>query len=123
MGFRGAVSDVDGVLVDSPHERTWRDALRQLMDTDWRGIRDRTTYSPERFTPKVYQEVMADKPRLGGATAALTYFKVPDAVNRAEAYGERKQQRVVEPVSFTPFPTLSASRWRQPPRRKTPANS
>ncbi len=67
MGFRGAVSDVDGVLVDSPHERTWRDALRQLMDTDWRGIRDRTTYSPERFTPKVYQEVMADKPRLGGA--------------------------------------------------------
>ena len=74
------------------------------MDTDWRGIRDRTTYSPERFTPKVYQEVMADKPRLGGATAALTYFKVTDAVNRAEAYGERKQQRVVEAGEFHAFP-------------------
>jgi beta-phosphoglucomutase len=111
---------------ENPGLRAWRDALRQLMDTDWRGIRDRTSYSPERFTPRVYQGVMADKPRLGGATAALTYFKVPDAVNRADAYGERKQQRVVEliePVSFTPFPTLSASRWRQSPRRKTSANS
>jgi beta-phosphoglucomutase len=103
MGFRGAISDVDGILVDSPHECAWRDALRQFTDTNWRGIRDRTTYSPERFTPKVYQEVMADKPRLGGATAALTYFKVPDAVNRAEAYGERKQQRVVELIEAGEF--------------------
>ncbi|MDQ6743355.1 MAG: HAD family phosphatase, partial [Candidatus Dormibacteraeota bacterium] len=31
MGFRGAVFDVDGVLVDSPHERAWRDALQELM--------------------------------------------------------------------------------------------
>ena len=96
------------------------------MDTDWRGIRDRTTWSTERFTPKVYQEVMADKPCLGGATAALTYFKVPDAVNRAEAHGERKQQRVVELIEareFHAFPTLFASRWRQSPRRKTSANS
>src|SRR5205807_9460433 len=46
---------------------------------------------------------MADKPRLGGATAALTYFKVPDAVNRAEAYGERKQQRVVELIEAGEF--------------------
>jgi beta-phosphoglucomutase len=106
IGFRGAIFDVDGVLVDSPHERAWRDALRQLMDTDWRGIRDRTTCSPERFTPKVYQEVMADKPCLGGATAALTYFKVPDAVNRAEAYGECKQRVVelIEAGEFHAFP-------------------
>ena len=76
------------------------------MDTDWRGIRDRTTYSPERFTHKVYQEVMADKPRLGGATAALTYLKVPDAVNRAEVYGERKQQRVVELIEAGEFHAL-----------------
>ena len=47
---------------------------------------------------------MADKPRLGGATAALTYFKVSDAVNSAEAYGERKQQRVVEVGEFRAFP-------------------
>src|SRR5947209_20247361 len=61
MGFRGAIFDVDGLLVDSPHERTWRDVLCELRDTDWRDIRDQTTYGPERFTPKVYQEVMADK--------------------------------------------------------------
>ena len=24
-GFRGAIFDVDGVLVDSPHERAWRE--------------------------------------------------------------------------------------------------
>ena len=28
-GFRGAIFDVDGVLVDSPHERAWRDTLRE----------------------------------------------------------------------------------------------
>jgi beta-phosphoglucomutase len=32
-GFRGAIFDVDGVLVDSPHERAWRDALKELMET------------------------------------------------------------------------------------------
>lgn len=31
MRFNGAIFDVDGVLVDSPHERAWRDALRRLM--------------------------------------------------------------------------------------------
>jgi beta-phosphoglucomutase len=29
--FRGAIFDVDGVLVDSPHEAAWREALRELM--------------------------------------------------------------------------------------------
>ena len=48
--FRGAVFDVDGELVDSPHERAWREAFQELMDTEWAGIRDRTSYSPERFT-------------------------------------------------------------------------
>ena len=28
-GFRGAIFDVDGVLVDSPHERAWREAFRR----------------------------------------------------------------------------------------------
>lgn len=95
MGFRGAIFDVDGVLVDSPHERAWRDALSDLMETGWRGIREQSTFSPDRFTPAVYQAVMAGKPRRAGARAALEYFQVPDAVNRAEEYGERKQDRVV----------------------------
>lgn len=95
MDSRGAIFDVDGVLVDSPHERAWRDALRELMENEWKDIRDQTTYAPERFTPAVYQAVMAGKPRVSGARAALDYFGVPDAEGRAVDYGERKQQRVV----------------------------
>jgi beta-phosphoglucomutase len=30
-GFRGAIFDVDGVLVGSPHEQASREALRELM--------------------------------------------------------------------------------------------
>jgi beta-phosphoglucomutase-like phosphatase (HAD superfamily) len=47
MGFRGAIFDVDGVLVDSPHEQAWREGLRQLMENDWSDIRPQTSYAPE----------------------------------------------------------------------------
>ena len=50
--FRGVVFDVDGVLVDSPHELAWRDGLQQLMENEWSDIRDQTSYSPEAFTPQ-----------------------------------------------------------------------
>jgi beta-phosphoglucomutase-like phosphatase (HAD superfamily) len=103
MGFRGAIFDVDGVLVDSPHERAWREALQQLMETDWRDIRGQTTYSPERFTPAIYQAVMAGKPRAAGAQAALDYFGVPDAASRAELYGERKQEHVITLIEAGKF--------------------
>lgn len=103
MGFRGAIFDVDGVLVDSPHERAWREALRDLMEHDWAGIREQTTYSPERFTSAVYQAVMAGRPRREGALAALEHFQVPDAAERAEEYGERKQRRVVELIEAGEF--------------------
>jgi beta-phosphoglucomutase len=95
-GFRGAIFDVDGVLVDSPHERAWRDTLRDLMETSWSDIRSSTTYSPERFTARVYQNVVSGKPRMSGARAALDYFHVPDAGTRVEEYAERKQQMVIE---------------------------
>ena len=95
MGFRGAIFDVDGVLVDSPHERAWREALQELMEHEWSDIRGQTTYSPDRFTPAIYQAVMAGKPRAAGAQAALEYFGVPDAADRAVLYGERKQERGV----------------------------
>jgi phosphoglycolate phosphatase-like HAD superfamily hydrolase len=55
MEFQGAIFDVDGVLVDSPHDRAWREALQELMEGDWRDIRDTTTHSPERFTTAVWQ--------------------------------------------------------------------
>ena len=31
MSFDGGIFDVDGVLVDSPHEQAWRQALEQLL--------------------------------------------------------------------------------------------
>jgi beta-phosphoglucomutase len=102
-GFQGAIFDVDGVLVDSPHERAWRDALRELMESDWSDIREQTTWSPERFTPQVYQQVMSGKPRIAGALAALEYFQVPDAQARVGTYGQRKQDMVIELIEAGEF--------------------
>ncbi len=106
-GFGGVVFDVDGVLVDSPHERAWRETLQELMETRWRDLVPRTSYAPERFTSRVYQDVVAGKPRLSGARAALDHFGVPDADERAEPYAELKQVRVAELIEageFAPFP-------------------
>ncbi len=105
--FHGAIFDVDGVLVDSPHEAAWREALRELMESDWSDIREQTTWSPERFTPQVYQQVMSGKPRMSGARAALEYFEVPDPETRVEAYADRKQTMVIELIGageFTAYP-------------------
>ena len=90
MGFRGAIFDVDGVLVDSPHEQAWREGLHQLMENEWSDIQGQTSYAPERFTSEVYQRVMSGKPRYAGAQAALEHFGVPDAERRALEYGDRK---------------------------------
>jgi len=102
-GFEGAIFDVDGVLVDSPHERAWKDSLRELMEGDWADIADQTTWSDERFTSKVYREVMSGKPRSSGASDALEYFEVPDVDERAEAYAEHKQDMVVKLIEAGEF--------------------
>jgi beta-phosphoglucomutase-like phosphatase (HAD superfamily) len=101
--FRGAIFDVDGVLVDSPHEAAWRDALRELMEGDWADIREQTTWSPEAFTPEVYQRQLSGKPRDEGALAALEYFGVPDAATRTAAYSDYKQDMVVELIEAGKF--------------------
>jgi beta-phosphoglucomutase len=97
--FQGAIFDVDGVLVDSPHEAAWREALRELMESEW--------WSAERFTPQVYQQVMSGKPRMSGARAALDYFRVPDAETRVEAYADHKQKMLIDLIDageFTAYP-------------------
>jgi beta-phosphoglucomutase len=107
MGFRGAIFDVDGVLVDSPHELAWREALKELMEGEWGDLRDQTSWTAERFTPAVYQQVMAGKPRMAGARAALEHFGVPDVDARAERYAQAKQEhvvRLIEQGRFTAFP-------------------
>jgi trehalose/maltose hydrolase-like predicted phosphorylase/beta-phosphoglucomutase-like phosphatase (HAD superfamily) len=107
MAFRGAIFDVDGVLVDSPHELAWRDSLRGLMEGEWRDIRDQTSWTADRFTPTVYQQVMAGKPRMAGARAALEHFGVPDIDARIEQYAAAKQEhlvRLIEQSRFMAFP-------------------
>jgi beta-phosphoglucomutase-like phosphatase (HAD superfamily) len=103
MSFRGAIFDVDGVLVDSPHEQAWRDGLRQLMENEWSDIRDQTSYSPDQFTPQVYQREMSGKPRLKGAQAALEFFGVPEPERRAREYGDHKQKMIVELIEAKEF--------------------
>jgi beta-phosphoglucomutase-like phosphatase (HAD superfamily) len=103
----GAIFDVDGVLVDSPHEKAWRESLRELMENEWGDIRDQTTWSPEAFTSQVYREYMSGKPRMSGASAALEYFKVPDAGTRVNEYADRKQEmvvRLIEDGDFHAYP-------------------
>src|ERR1700754_4952974 len=106
-GFGGAIFDVDGVLVDSPHELAWRESFKSLMEGAWRDIRDRTSWTPERFTPAVYQQVMAGKPRMAGARAAMEYFGVPDIDARIEQYAAAKQEhvlRLIDEGRFMAFP-------------------
>lgn len=76
-----AIFDVDGVLLASPHERAWREALEGFADG-------------ARFTTAMYQSQVAGKPRLSGALAALQALGVPRAAQRAEAYAENKQRRL-----------------------------
>lgn len=77
------IFDVDGVLLASPHERAWREALSGLAQ-------------PDRFTTAMYQAHVAGKPRLSGARAALEELGVPDAGRQAAAYAQRKQARLEE---------------------------
>ncbi len=79
--LRAGIFDVDGVLLASPHERAWREALEGLAE-------------PERLTTALYQAEVAGKPRLSGARAALEALGVPDAGRQAPAYAERKQGQI-----------------------------
>ena len=89
-----AIFDVDGVLLASPHERAWREALAGYAD-------------PARFTTAIYQAHVAGKPRLAGARAALEAMGIPDAGRQAPTYAGRKQARLLELIhagSVTAFP-------------------
>jgi trehalose/maltose hydrolase-like predicted phosphorylase/beta-phosphoglucomutase-like phosphatase (HAD superfamily) len=89
-----AIFDVDGVLVASPHERAWREALSGFAD-------------PSGFTTEFYQAHVAGKPRLDGATAALEGLGVADAAERAPEYARIKQaliDRLIAAGEFEAFP-------------------
>jgi beta-phosphoglucomutase len=89
-----AIFDVDGVLVASPHERAWREALAGLAD-------------PSRFTTEFYQSRVAGKPRLAGARATLEGLGVAEAAARARQYAAKKQaliDRMIAAGEFEAFP-------------------
>ncbi|MDF2117846.1 HAD-IA family hydrolase [Roseiarcaceae bacterium H3SJ34-1] len=88
------IFDVDGVLLDSPHEQAWRDSLQGITD-------------PDRFTSAFYQAYVAGKPRLSGARTALMQLGVADAAQRAVDYANRKQKRLEQLIkegTVVPFP-------------------
>ncbi|WP_217914844.1 HAD family hydrolase [Miltoncostaea marina] len=102
----GVIFDVDGVLVDSPHERAWREALRELMEGPWSDLRAHATWTPDAFTSRVYREELSGRPRMDGALAALRRFGVPGAEARAAEYADHKQAmvlRLIRAGEFTPF--------------------
>jgi HAD superfamily hydrolase (TIGR01509 family) len=76
-----AIFDVDGVLLASPHERAWREALAGYAD-------------PSAFTAAIYEAQVAGKPRLDGARAALKAMGVSDADEKAPGYAAIKQTRL-----------------------------
>ena len=90
----GAIFDVDGVLVASPHEQAWREALAGYAD-------------PARFTTEFYQAHVAGKPRLDGARATLEGLGVTEAAARAPEYARKKQALIdllIADGSFEAFP-------------------
>jgi beta-phosphoglucomutase-like phosphatase (HAD superfamily) len=101
------VFDVDGVLVDSPHQRAWTEALSQLAGGNWREIAAGTRYRPDAFDTRTYQQFAAGKPRLSGACAILEHFGFPDSERRAVIYAREKQRRfreLIDDGAFEPFP-------------------
>ena len=89
-----AIFDVDGVLVASPHERAWREALAGYAD-------------PAKFTTEFYQANVAGKPRMDGARATLERLGVPNAAARATEYATTKQalfDRLIAAGDFEAFP-------------------
>jgi beta-phosphoglucomutase len=80
------IFDVDGVLLASPHEQAWREALVGLVE-------------PSRFTTEMYQAQVAGKPRLAGARSALDALGLKDAAGQTAGYAERKQTRLEELIA------------------------
>ncbi|WP_426029672.1 HAD family hydrolase [Caulobacter sp. DWP3-1-3b2] len=75
------IFDVDGVLLASPHERAWREALTGFGDS-------------AQFTTGLYQAKVAGKSRQDGARAALEALGVANWEIQAGAYAKAKQTRL-----------------------------
>jgi beta-phosphoglucomutase len=86
------IFDVDGVIVASPHEQAWREALAGITD-------------PARLTTAIYQTYVAGKPRMDGARAVLAQLGLAGGL--AERYADAKQRRIETLIAtgqFAAFP-------------------
>ena len=82
LTLTAGVFDVDGVLLRSPHERAWREALVGIAD-------------PERFTTALYCRPLSRVSRvLMALRAALQALGVKDIERQVAVYTERKQNRL-----------------------------
>lgn len=108
--LKAAIFDVDGVLLASPHEQAWREALEGFAD-------------PARLTPEIYEAAVAGKPRLAGARAVLEALGLPDAARHAPLYAERKQkllENLIRLGRFSAFPDAVSSGLKQGSNRGIP---
>ncbi|GMV36200.1 MAG: hydrolase [Fimbriimonadales bacterium] len=101
--IEAVIFDVDGVLVDSPHEEAWRRALRTMLETEWLDAAAEGV-EWEAFTTAFYQEHVAGKPRLAGARDMLRVLGVADPNgHRAQQLSRRKQDILVSLVDSGRF--------------------
>ncbi len=77
------------MVIDTPHERAWREALA-------------ARHPGAVLTPAEYAALVAGKPRLAGARAALAAHGI-DGEAEAQAYAAAKQARFLELVAAGDF--------------------
>ena len=113
MKFEAAIFDIDGVLVDSPHEKAWRESLRQLMENQWAELRHATEWSPEAFTSRVYQQFTLPESRVRTARArrsSTSGCRRSSRMSRSTRSKSKRWSRSSSPrATSRPFPMRCAS--------------
>lgn len=105
--LRAAIFDVDGVLVDSPHEQAWRETLDWLMAGPWAQLALDTGYEAGSLTTERYQRAVAGRPRVDGARGGLEAVGVADPDDElVHAYAEAKQGRLLDLIEREPPPVF-----------------
>jgi beta-phosphoglucomutase len=89
MRPQALIVDIDGVVIDTPHERAWREALAARVPGAV-------------LSPAEYRDLVAGRPRLDGARAALARHGVVDEAG-VLAYAAAKQARFLALVSAGDF--------------------
>jgi beta-phosphoglucomutase len=104
MQSKAFIFDVDGVLVDTPHERAWAEALHRLMAGEWAALAQQIGYASAQFSSTFYQQHLAGKPRDAGAAAALAALGIADPDGAlARRYADAKQAYLRELIATGDF--------------------